>query len=137
MCCCIINKDNVYATHNLLLSGVKTSKVCMLLALFKGGDGSLNDQRWVVTNNINTVPSMAQNTHHTEPYAPVPICLSRVYFSGTSHTVLLISSREKCACASMTRGEDGKLLPARLPLARQRKQNSATSEASFSTEYFR
>lgn len=49
---------------------------------------------------------MRQITYHTEPYAPVPICLSRVYFSGTSHTVLLISSREKCACSSMTRGED-------------------------------
>lgn len=38
---------------------------------------------------------LVQVTHQTEPYAPVPICFRRVYFSGTSHTVLLISCREK------------------------------------------
>lgn len=54
---------------------------------------------------LTTHPSFGQRpsstTHHTEPYAPVPICFNRVYFSGTSHIVLLISSRVYCVCDSM------------------------------------
>lgn len=34
-------------------------------------------------------------THHTVPYAPVPTCLRSRYLSGTSHTVLFTSCRQK------------------------------------------
>ena len=57
----------------------------------------------LLDNKIGQHGSTAGNsaTHQTEPYAPVPICFNRVYFSGTSHTVLLISSRTNRVCASM------------------------------------
>lgn len=61
-------------------------------------NAGLSDQAVFTHSQVQTTTHIwysvkVDDTNHTEPYAPVPICLSRVNFSGTSHVVLLISSR--------------------------------------------